>query len=358
MTPYNDLPRWARAASDAGKIARLAARYQLLRRLIVELRSTMAGGVAPPAEVYLEALDFETRYKSLDEMVLFVDGQLLEALSNLDSDHPVQRGIKEGYRRGVEAILPAIVSKISSGASFDEIMAFMAEERKVLAETVADMPSHQFGLPRIDPGPRIGRTLYTSGGRFGAYKEAILALVTHDERSFTLTESFKQSIGVEGVAELRGRNTWAFIDGREIPISTLLVCDELPSNPKMRWLFSDSDAKEIEYPVATLMHTDTEYIPAVWGRCVRLYDQVQSFNSDVEQLIELIASLQWYLAHAMLYCRGSAAMAEWLCWALFKVKKYDVTWMAQPDLEALMRPNIRDFITSYSSFSKLKGVYG
>lgn len=349
---------WLQMSSlaDAGKVARLQARYQLLRQLIIELRAAMVerdpigASVAPSADVYLQALDSETQHKSLVEMCEFVDAQLLNALSNLNDSHPIQQRIKAEYRKRVETIIPQIVAQIQTGVTFDKLMAFMAQERLVLAEEIADMPSQQFGQLRGGAGPRMARTIYSKGGRYTSYRQAMLSLISEPQHGFFITPSFDHTIGREGVTELRGRTIWSVIDQKKVPMSTLLVCDAWPSNPRMVWLFRDYEAQPMEYPIATLIHTDTEYLPIVWDHCSSLFQAIRQSQSVEE---ERIATLQWHMAHAMFYCRGSAAIAEWLCRSLFLAKGYRVTWSAQPDLEALCRPQVEDYVRDYNRFAEL-----
>ncbi|TXI42301.1 MAG: hypothetical protein E6Q59_00975 [Nitrosomonas sp.] len=357
----NGKPLWSVPASeeDVGKIARLKIRYQLLQDLISQLRSTMSErdpekhSIAPPAEMYLMALELETRKKALQEMISFVDEQLFLALSNIEPSHPIKQRLKETYQRSVEAIIPVVRAKISSGISFEDLMTYLSSQRMILAEIACDLPSHKFGLARGGPDASLARTLYTVGGRFASLREAMASLVPLGSKDFVLSPAFDEIVGQEGVSKLRGRTIWVTIDEQKLPISTLLVCDSPPTNPDMKWLFTEFTDKTVVCPAVALLHTDAVNIPVLRSWCGKLFDQICYGEHSHEDLIKLIATLQWYLAHTMFYYRGSAAISEWLCRALFNVKGYRIVWSQQPDLQALLRPNVDDYVKSYYEFSKI-----
>ncbi len=349
-------PVWKKPTADIPleRVSRLEARYQLLCEIIVDQRASMsqrdpeAHALAPSAEVYLGALALETRNKTFDQMTQFVDEQLQVALSNYSSDHPIKVRLKKLYQQGVEALFPQIVDKVTSGVPFEVLMTFLASERMRLAEQACDVPTYKFGLPRGGPKPSLARTIYAVGGRFDAYREAMVALVPRDRRDFTVSPSFDAIVGSEGVSQLRGMDIVTTIHGKQIPISTLLVCDQPPNNPQLIWLFTERTDMPVTCPVAALIHADAAYLDVIRDYCAELYGTICHFSGSKEQLIELIATLQWHLAHAMFYFRGSAAIAEWLCRALFYRHGYEVMWEQQPDLQALSRVVAIGFVHNYS----------
>lgn len=356
------IPQWKQVTSEEGKarVKRLQYRYDLLKQLLEELHASLPerepelAKQAPPVEVYLDALDDETEHMSLEKAGVFVDEHLGNALTNLPENHQVKQRLRKAFREGVARIIPLVVAKIQMKESFDDILNFMAETRNVLAETVCDVPSHKFGKERIvGPKPRLARTHFTTGGRFVAYLDTALALVPKGYKSFVLPPAYDVMIGPESLEDLDGITMWASFNDQKIPVSTLLVCWEKPSNTNMDWLFGEFLTKETIYPTASMIHTDAAYIPAMRTFCRELFEKINEEYEDQQNLVNAIAELQWYLAHAMIYTRGSAAIAEWLCRALFVSKGYDVSWSKQPDLQALMRPNVHDFIRDYSTFASI-----
>ncbi|MDP1835980.1 MAG: hypothetical protein Q8K75_08650 [Chlamydiales bacterium] len=309
--------------SDPDKVARLQGRYDLLRELITHFHAKMPPKT-PPLALYLSTLSLETHPKSYEEMSEFVDGQLATALSNLPETHPIKQRLKAKYRQLVSGIIPQVILELAKKPSFEEIMTFLAEARHRVAEEVCDLPTAKFGRPRLPGNPKIARTPIVRGGRYDSYLDRILALVPDGLKQ----DQIQVPEDIDGLTVMN----------EEIPLSTFLVCREPPKDPKIDWLFGEFVHKERVYPAATIVHTDPEHIPAIKARCSVLYEKLLK-NMEIADLAEL----HWYLAHGMFYTRGSAAIAEWLISGLLGRQ---VVWDRQPDLEALLQPNLSEFITS------------
>ncbi len=350
---HNSQPEWV--SGDPATVERLRRRYNLLRELLVELRGKWAetnpelDRTAPPAEVYLEALEKETAIKDLQGMTSFVDKELKKALLDLQPDHPVKLALKQQYRDAVATLMPVVADRIAKGESLIPHMAFLAVERRRIAEEVCDLPSKYFGEPRENLRSRLERTVFTVKGRFRAYLDRVVPLVPVGSKEFILPNTFDRFVGWSLAPKIDGITLWANMKGHRIPLSTYLVLREAPDDVGLEWLFWDEDN---DWPAADIIHTDEKLIHFVRDFCSDLFNNIQEKKLQGDDLIDAAAELQWYLAHGMFYKRGSAAIAEWVITGLFLSKGIRIVWSKQPDLEALMCMNPELFISRYREFTQ------
>lgn len=332
---------------------RLQRKYLMLREMLREGRAQMAkrdpfmDAVAPPADVYLSALDIETATKTLDEMHDFLNQELAKAMAGVGPEHPLKRELQADYVKELPAIIDKTCALIAEGRSFDGILEVLARERRYLAAEYAHHPIDKFGVPRIDT-TRLFRTSFTRIGRYKAYLDRVMAMVPDGARDFRPPATFDVNVGMQWLPALEGVTVWE--DG--IPLTTILVCRQHQDDGMFEWLFGDNTTP---YPSAAMVHTDVDFVPILRDRCRALFERLRKGDHGSEELIAGIAELQWWLAHVMLYNRGSASIAEWLVAALFRSQGYRVTWSSQPDLEALLTLHSKDFAARYLDFSQIEG---
>jgi hypothetical protein len=340
---------------DPGVVQRLEKRYELLRDLIIEFRKTLpdrdpeAAQLAPSVDVYLAALELETSGKTLEQMIRFVDDELMKPLSNLSKDHPVRAGLQRRYVTLAQALLPQIVERIQQGEDFDSLLEFLAASRHVIAEEACDLPSYEFGRPRLPEHHCITRSPLHRGGWFEAYLDTVLALVPPGTKEGVFPPAFARDVGAEWETIFDSVTVWAELSEETIPMSVYAVCREPTNSIKADWLFSELWVSPLVLPAAAIVHTDPVHFPVIKRHCRQLYEQICSGEFSQKELLALLAEFHWYLAHATFFRRGSASIAEWLLQALFAVKGIQVKWKRPPDLQALLTTRLKQFIELYPS---------
>ncbi len=102
-----------------------------------------------------------------------------------------------------------------------------------------------------------------------------------------------------------------------------------------------------------VIHTEPEYLDKIHDYLFEIWDTIL-FSETSENKLDLIAKFYWWFAHAMPFERGSAAIAEVLSQVLLKSSGYD--WEKKShlliDIEALLEPNMDEFIRKYPTFYK------
>lgn len=344
---------------DPAALARLIVRYDLLKRMLSELRNKLAitdpelDRTAPSIDVFLAALEEETFTKTLDQMSEFVDRELKKAFRDIPPEHPVKLELKRLFKAAVANTVPIVSEKISQGSSFADLMEFLARERRRIAEEVCDLPSKNFGVSRETRRPRMERTIFTTKGRFKHYWERALALIPEGIADFVIPRAFDRFVGNALADRVEGFTLWADMCGEKFPLSSYLVCREAPNDVGLDWMFCDDYNA---WPAVAIVHTEEHNLGFVRAYCADLFEDIRKRELSLEDLLKAVANLQWYLAHGMFYTRGSAAIAEWLIAGLCRFKGYEITWEKQPDLEALMCLQPATFVSRYPEFTHVKSV--
>lgn len=340
---------------DPEVVARLERRYELLRGLIIEFRSSLssrdpkAALLAPPAEVYLAALELETSGKTLEQMVHFVDDELMKPLSNLSKEHPVRVALQRRYVELSQALIPQVVERLHQGIDFDHLLDFMSKQRRRIAEEACDLPTYEFGRWRAVEQGCITRSPFHREGWFEAYLDQLLALVPKGAKEGVFSAAFVHDIGAEWETVFDSVTVWAEIGGRQIPLSVYVVGWQSTGNLKADWLFSETRVAPLAYPAAAIVHTDPSWFPILKKHCLALFDRICRGAESQETLVALLAEFHWYLAHATFFRRGSASISEYLVQALCILNGLQIRWTKQPDLQALLTPRLKDFIHLYST---------
>lgn len=109
-------------------------------------------------------------------------------------------------------------------------------------------------------------------------------------------------------------------------------------------------------------HTAFSYIEPLLEHINKLIQAVTFTSIDfadfeaMPRLIRAIAEIHWFLAHAMPFSRGSAAVTEWIVMGLFAFHGLAIEFNAMPDCYALIEPDRARFATRYSGFILIKGM--
>lgn len=105
-------------------------------------------------------------------------------------------------------------------------------------------------------------------------------------------------------------------------------------------------------------HTEPEQISEILTYCQKLINELITLNIDIHSVAEetnfneKIGTLHWWLAHACPFNRGSAAITEAICKAIFQIHGFKIDWNLMPDCEALITPSVEDYARNYSSLFK------
>lgn len=292
------------------------SRYSLLKHLIIRFYRERPTEIA--LKDYLLALERELKSKSTQQKRELIDLHLANALSNLPDIDPVKRRLRARYQKLVERVANPLVGQwIAQRMDFDALLVRLGELRGSIAEQVCDLPTSKFGELR----QLRARTPVVKKGRYEDYLPKILSLVPEGKRAHQLSYS------LEGIT----------ISLKDIPLSSLIVCR---SPPRDQWLFGEFVRKEMEYPVASIVHTDPIYLTSLKKYCRGLYQDLL-----VKPRMEKIAKMHWCMAHAMFFSRGSAAITEWMIRGLVGCK---IEWKKPPDLEAICEPNCMLYVQNYA----------
>lgn len=107
------------------------------------------------------------------------------------------------------------------------------------------------------------------------------------------------------------------------------------------------------------VHTHHKYIPAILQYCSHLLKNITKSRIDINdedeiQLItESIAELHWFLAHAAVFNRGSAAVTEWIVSGLFQYHGLKVDWSEMADCQALIQADRHKYMENYHLFANV-----
>jgi hypothetical protein len=99
------------------------------------------------------------------------------------------------------------------------------------------------------------------------------------------------------------------------------------------------------------VHTHASHLPEILVYLDTLFQKTLEAKSD-EDFFFSLGRFNWWLAHAMPYYRGSAAVAEVLILALLKSKGWSagLSEKYRLDIEALMEPNEEVYAAKYRDF--------
>jgi|GEM_PF-1550752 len=155
------------------------------------------------------------------------------------------------------------------------------------------------------------------------------------------------------------------LDGEKIPLTLVFRYDHLNSanidnlfGEDETWFQPKNKVQKSFYGNSLdrqyfVIHTEPEYLDRIHDYLFEMWDTIL-FSDSTENKFKLIAKFHWWFAHAMPFERGSAAIAEVLSQVLLKSSGYN--WEKKShlliDIEALLEPNMDEFIRQYPTFYK------
>lgn len=206
------------------------------------------------------------------------------------------------FARSQREAVDASMAKMESGEinSAQELLDDLATARQKIAASQGDNNAAAFGNRRsTTDGPDV-RYGTTTGKRYSGYQDRIEEITTDGE--FVM----KGQIGGEDV-ELTSVSNYA--GGR---------------GPLDKW-----------------WHTPGENVPKILEHVDGLYKRAMNPALSEKETLELVAEMHWWLAHAMPYERGSAAITDGFTKAVLETRGIQVFRWRQgvlPDLEAFVTP--------------------
>ncbi len=133
----------------------------------------------------------------------------------------------------------------------------------------------------------------------------------------------------------------------------------VPLSEYLTWRYRDGHNDPVErrvnFPIVTIIHQDPFFIPWMLSDIAQIFQKAMEWDQqNLQELIEDVALLQYEIAHAMPFLRGSAAIAEWLEQAMYRYHGFAFAYVSEKlvNLEALTLP-LALFIRTYPSMIHL-----
>jgi hypothetical protein len=184
-----------------------------------------------------------------------------------------------------------------------------------------------FGTFRVKP-------LITGiNGQYDLYRKKQLQQFSQKDQKNPFFEGSEYLV-VNNHLGLKGKITVCMKDNRYVDLTRYDTVAEAPSSAPS-WI-----------------HTNPAHINSLAQYINELIQKVLNKpigSTDKKDLIYDIGYIHWFLAHTCIFSRGSAALTEMICKALFLFHGYEVSWIAFPDCEALITPDPKEFAERYHS---------
>jgi len=222
------------------------------------------------------------------------------------------RFFAEQMRGGVDTAVAGMRSGDLGTAA--GVLAQLAASRRQTAELMGDPRAGEFGVRRRDDEPD-GFTTTGTGGRYVGYQPRLAQRVQEAEGQDYGEFTMQGQIGNQTL----DLTTGSYLNGRS--------------------------------PADTWVHTPGRNIAPIMAHVETLYQRAMNPNLPLEQTIETVAEIHWWLAHAMPYKRGSAAITDAFTKAIFECRGMDTGRWSRgvlPDLEAFVMP-LDQFKARYSA---------
>jgi hypothetical protein len=250
-------------------------------------------------------------------------------------------------------------------ATFQQVLAFIAEQRQQIAFELGHQNAAEFGKPR-KAGPR-GEPGTPITGRYREYGKRIDQKypegTTSEGSGGTQVSATRSDIGLD-------LTTSADIGGEEVTLTGTMLDRDFSGEPgeqfEQKLAAYEEQLKEWKRggkagsrPRDTSgaapglwIHTRAADVPRVLAKARGVYDQAMTGTLELVELQRKVAELHWWLAHAMPYQRGSAAIADMLTKVIWRHRAVRVfRWNPGivPDLEAFMLP-LQEYVAAYGGF--------
>jgi hypothetical protein len=201
-------------------------------------------------------------------------------------------------KSAVDLVNERIARGALAGGDLRQVLDALAGQRQGIAIAMRDKDAHSFGVPR------------------------------HQEAGTKLRAQYARWDG-----KLPDTNVATLPSGKRVRLTESRVADGLMDAPYMR-------------------HTSPDKIDLIVGECRPMYARALDPKTPVKETVELVGELHWWLAQAMPYERGSAAIVDMLTKSIFLRRGIQVTPYQRgvvPDLDAFAEPNPKAFAKRYGT---------
>jgi len=257
----------------------------------------------------------------------------------------------------------------------DAALGVLAKARHVIAQELGHENAGEFGKERAETRSN-GQSMTPITGRYAEY-----GVKTHERfagREGVVAEDAGSKITADQFG-MTGVKVSGKIGHEEVPLTETMFDNDFPAkSPQHEALLSDYESRLAAYharvkakeadpeaampgpkpkdhsgqPPGSWGHTTPTNARKVIAMANDLYAEAMLGAMTFPQIKRRVAELHWWLAHAMPYKRGSAAIVDMLTktiWMHHRVKVHRWKAGVVPDLEAFMRP-LEDFVAAYDSF--------
>jgi Avirulence protein len=193
-----------------------------------------------------------------------------------------------------------------------------------------------FGKKRVEDEDRVGYMGTIITNKYLPYAEKISKLDLKNNK-------FLDEVIIDG-KEILDKNSKSSLKSEK----ALVVCGYLTEE--------ENSALHLTKLMPTkFIHTSIKQWPKIFKEIDLLVKTLifEAPDLPISSLCEKIGVIHWWLAHAMPWERGSAAISDMFCKALLLSQGYQPSkWIAgiMPDCEALTTPNCHEFAAKYLSF--------
>jgi hypothetical protein len=276
------------------------------------------------------------------------------SLYGIDSINLLRDFDKDLHKEFLESrreVIDKLIFEVSNQIDYYGALSEAADWRQALAKLQNSMPWDSFGKVRGEPAIS---NLETGGGKAHIEKiDLILKKVKKKENHPFMNANIYYEYLFYGD-----------IDGKKIPLTCLLYLDRTDYYEKLKsenliankWKTIKKSSSLDGVPVYSyhVIHTEPEFLDLVHDHLSEIWDKVL-YKKNQKNKIELIAQFHWWFANAMPFDRGSAAIGEVLAETLLKGAgfKWEKKKHLLIDIEALLEPNMDEFVRQYPSFHQI-----
>lgn len=202
---------------------------------------------------------------------------------------------------------------------------------------IANYSHYQFAKERKFGTPRKGPLHTPLYGQYKEFKQAFYKDVLPAAHKNLKILSYKLNCGTI----LNNAQIYVDLRGERIPLTKI-----------------DADGTDDQWH-----HTKVEYVQPLLAYVEELISEIrevlfdQSDTKSYQLLIEKIANVHWFLAHATPFHRGSAAITEWIVQGLFEYHGISVNLNIMIDCHALIQPDIDRFAAEYAKYFTLENPF-
>lgn len=266
------------------------------------------------------------------------------------NDQAVKAELTQEYKAKTEAAVTEALARLSEGALPDatDILDLLAWHRREIAfDQYYGTDPEDFGISRADIGDRYTTPL--TADHLRPYISTVETFIetnpdTLEKIRSQLPPALEDDPRYSHVIE-KAASVTAVLDGQPVELTTFLKASEYLEKSEFERIFGG----EPEVLVA-ILHTKRQHIPAILKHVNRLYEEFKKSEfKTVADLSAAIGRMHWWLAQAVRYKRGSAAIIEMFAKTLFARHGVTIEWnpKVKSDMEALLSKTPEEFILKY-----------